>query len=159
MIPPLRLSKLSTTLCSDGEQRTVCVTHPFHPWSGRSFLFVEVRQSWGEDRVFFFDDEGVRRSLRRAWTDAGDPDVFVALAAGRSAFRVEDLLVLVELVDGLRGLGEVAGCKEDFAASVKGIPPGGVCEPQAREEQSVDKTSDISTHVGAISSGCSTSGN
>jgi hypothetical protein len=40
-------------------------------------------------------------SWPRAWTDAADPDVFVMLAAGRSPFRVEDLLVLAELIDGL----------------------------------------------------------
>jgi hypothetical protein len=52
--------------------------------------------------VFFFDEDGVQRSLPRAWTDAADVDPFVVVAAGRSAFRVEDLVVLVELVAGLR---------------------------------------------------------
>ncbi|MDA8207517.1 MAG: DUF5372 family protein [Actinomycetota bacterium] len=32
------------------------------------------------------------------WTDAGDPDVFVAIAAGRSPFRVQDLLELSALI-------------------------------------------------------------
>lgn len=77
------------------------MTHPFHPWSGREFVFVALRHTWGEDRVFFFDDEGVQRSLPRAWTDAADPDVFVTLSAGRSPFRVEDLCALALLVDGL----------------------------------------------------------
>ena len=44
--------------------------------------------------MFFFDEDGVQRSLPRAWTDAADVDPFVALAAGRSAFRVEDLVAL-----------------------------------------------------------------
>lgn len=70
-------------------------------------MFVAVRQTWGEDRVFFFDDDGVQRSLPRGWTDAGDADAFVALAGGRSALRVVDLLALVELVDGLSGVGDV----------------------------------------------------
>jgi hypothetical protein len=82
------------------------VTHRFHPWVGREFVFVAVRQTWGEDRVFFFDEEGTQRSLPTRWTDAGEPDAFVTLAGGRSAFRVEDLLVLVELVDGLRAAGD-----------------------------------------------------
>jgi len=81
------------------------VTHPFHPWVGREFVFVAVRQTWGEDRVFFFDEDGAQRSLPRDWTDAGDVDVFVAIADGRSALRVVDLLDLVEFVDGLRGRG------------------------------------------------------
>lgn len=77
------------------------MTHPFHPWAGREFVFVAVRQTWGEDRVFFFDEDGAMRSLPTGWTDACAPDVFVSLAAGRSPFRVEDLLALAELVDGL----------------------------------------------------------
>jgi hypothetical protein len=85
------------------------VTHPFHPWVGREFVFVAVRQTWGEDRVFFFDDDGTQRSLPRAWTDAAEPDPFVALASGRSAMRVADLLVLVELIDDLRRRGDDGG--------------------------------------------------
>jgi len=80
------------------------VTHPFHPWLGREFVFVAVRQAWGQDRVSFFDAAGVQRSLPRAWTDAADLDPFVVLAAGRSAFRVEDLAALVDLVAELRPL-------------------------------------------------------
>jgi hypothetical protein len=79
------------------------VTHPFHPWRGREFVFVAVRQSWGEDRVSFFDDDGVQRSLPRGWTDAADVDPFVVVAAGRSAFRIEDLVALTALLGGLRG--------------------------------------------------------
>lgn len=79
------------------------MTHPFHPWVGREFVFVAVRQTWGEDRVFFFDEDGAQRSLPRGWTDAGDVDVFVAVACGRSALRVGDLLDLADLIDGLRG--------------------------------------------------------
>ena len=79
------------------------MTHPFHPWLGREFVFVAARQTWGEDRVFFLDADGVQRSLPRGWTDAGDVDAFVAVAAGRSALRVVDLLGLVDLLDGLRG--------------------------------------------------------
>ena len=63
---------------------------------------VAVRHTWGEDRVFFLDEEGTQRSLSRGWTSAADLDPFVALAAGRSAVRVEDLLVLVELLDSVR---------------------------------------------------------
>jgi len=90
------------------------VTHPFHPWLGREFVFVAVRQTWGEDRAFFLGEDGVQRSLPRGWTDAGDVDPFVVLAAGRSVFRVEDLLVLAELLDGLRRAGESAGAVKEI---------------------------------------------
>jgi len=52
--------------------------------------------------VSFFDDAGVQRSLPRGWTDAADLDPFVVLAAGRSPFRVEDLVALADLVAELR---------------------------------------------------------
>ena len=76
------------------------MTHPFHPWVGREFVFVAVRQTWGQDRVFFFEEDGTQCSLPRAWTDLGDEDPFVTLAAGRSPFRVEDLLGVCALLDG-----------------------------------------------------------
>jgi hypothetical protein len=74
------------------------VTHCFHPWFGRVFVFVAVRQTWGEDRVFFLDEDGTQWSLPVAWTDAAEPDVFVAVAAGRSALRVDDLVALADLI-------------------------------------------------------------
>jgi Family of unknown function (DUF5372) len=74
------------------------VTHPFHPWCGHEFVFVAVRQTWGEERVFFLDEDGTLKSLPTAWTDAAAPDVFVVVAAGRSPFRAEDLVALAELV-------------------------------------------------------------
>ena len=79
------------------------MTYPFHPWCGRELVLVVVRRTWGEDRVFFFDEEGVQRSLPRAWADAADVDPFVAVGGGRSSFRVVDLLELVELIAGLGG--------------------------------------------------------
>jgi hypothetical protein len=76
------------------------VTHPFHPWCGRVFVLVGVRQSWAEDRVFFLDVDGVQYSLPVGWTDVVAPDVFVVVAAGRSPFRVVDLLALAQMIDG-----------------------------------------------------------
>jgi hypothetical protein len=66
-------------------------------------VFVVARRTWGEDRVFFLGEDGAQRSLPRAWTDAADVDPFVALAAGRSPCRVEDLLALVEVIGSLSG--------------------------------------------------------
>ena len=64
-------------------------------------MFVAARQTWGEDRVFFFDEDGVQRSLPRGWTDMADPDPFVVFGAGRCAFRIADLLQLVDLLGDL----------------------------------------------------------
>ena len=81
----------------------VRVAHPFHPWHGREFVFIAVPRTWGEDRVFFFGDDDRQVSLPRGGTDAGDVDAFVAIADGRSALRVADLIVLAEVIDGHRG--------------------------------------------------------
>ncbi|MDQ1368442.1 MAG: hypothetical protein QOF20_795 [Acidimicrobiaceae bacterium] len=64
----------------------VRVSHPFHPWFGREFLFVRVTQTWGEDRVFFVDQDDELLSLPLGWTDAAPVDVFVEVAAGPVPF-------------------------------------------------------------------------
>jgi hypothetical protein len=78
------------------------VTHPFHPWHGQEFVFLAVRQTWAEHRVFFLDEDGVQHSLPVGWTDAVEPDVFVVMAAGRCPFRIGDLFELAELLGKLR---------------------------------------------------------
>jgi hypothetical protein len=83
----------------------VRVTHPFHPWSGREFVFAAVRQTWAEDRVFFLDEDGRQYSLPVGWTDAAGPDLFVTVAAGRCPFRVADLLALARLAEGCSPAG------------------------------------------------------
>jgi hypothetical protein len=96
-------SESSTTLHPVADQRTVRVTHPFHPWSGREFVFLAVRQTWSEDRVFFLDENARQFSLPVGWTDVVEPDAFVMMAAGRSPFRFADLVALRRLIDGLSG--------------------------------------------------------
>ena len=78
------------------------MTHPFHPLAGLEFDLVVRKRNWGEDRVFLFDGDGRFRSMPAGWTDVDPPDPFVAVAAGRSLFRVEDLLAVAALLDGLR---------------------------------------------------------
>jgi hypothetical protein len=78
------------------------VIHPFHPWFGRVFEFVSLRQTWHQDRVFFLLEDGTLTSVPTAWTDASEPDAFVTVAGARSPFRVEDLLALAELIEGGR---------------------------------------------------------
>jgi len=79
-------------------ERLFRVTHPFHPWCGRTFELLERRTTWGEDRVYFHDDTGQLRRLPAAWTSAAAPSPFEVLAGGRSLFRVADLLQLAALI-------------------------------------------------------------
>jgi len=77
------------------------VTHPFHPRHGQQFELIEYRHAWGEERVYFLDSAGQVQRLPAAWTDAVGEDPFVAVAAGRSPLRVEDLLQLADLIERL----------------------------------------------------------
>ena len=74
------------------------VTHRFHPLFGQSFEFVKRRQAWQSDLVYFLDAAGELVSVPAAWTDLVAPDPFVVVAAGRAAFRAEDLVQLADLV-------------------------------------------------------------
>ena len=93
----------------NGSARTVCVTHPFHPFFGRTFTLLDYRQTWGEDRVYVHDDQGCLQHLPATWTDAAPADPFVVVSAGRAAVRFEDLLALADL------LAQVAGTNRDHA--------------------------------------------
>jgi len=83
----------------DAEKRRFRVTHPYHPLYQQEFELVSYRQNWGEDRVWFQDTKDSRlHSLPMNWTDAGGLDPFVAVAGGRSLFRVADLIELAKQV-------------------------------------------------------------
>jgi hypothetical protein len=80
----------------------VRVTHPFHPLFGQALDVVVHRHNWGEDRVYYRDGRGLLTSLPAGWTSLAREDGFVAVAAGRSRFRVQDLVDLAALVLRLR---------------------------------------------------------
>jgi hypothetical protein len=51
----------------------------------------------------YYDAGGRLRSLLTSWTSVDVGDTFSVVAAGRSLFRVDDLLRLSALIDELRG--------------------------------------------------------
>jgi hypothetical protein len=63
---------------------------------------VTWRQSWGENRVYYHDANGRLCSFPASFTSMARVDPFVVVAAGRSYFRVEDLLRLVQLIGEFR---------------------------------------------------------
>jgi hypothetical protein len=63
---------------------------------------LACKQAWGEPRVYFLGDKDCLLAMPAGWTDAAALDPFVALAAGRAHFRMEDLIRLVELVSSCR---------------------------------------------------------
>jgi Family of unknown function (DUF5372) len=83
------------------------ITHPYHPQTGQEFELFGYAHTWGEHRVFSLKPGTDRvESVPASWTDVGGADPFVVVAAGRSFFRVEDLLVLAEQLRQLAGGGE-----------------------------------------------------
>ena len=67
----------------------------------------------GVGLVHYTANDGVLRTIRRGFTSAAAVDPFARVAAGRSAFRVVDLLALARLLDSLDGDdGSADGVKE-----------------------------------------------
>jgi hypothetical protein len=93
-------TQLSSAPDSNREQRGFRVTHPFHPLFGREFALAHYRQCWGEDRVFYLDKGEELRSIPARWTSAVTDDPFVVISAGRSLYRVADLLELAKQIRG-----------------------------------------------------------
>ncbi|WP_260438575.1 Y4bD/Y4pK family protein [Burkholderia contaminans] len=100
---PYRYRKSATACRDDGcATVTVKITHPFHPRCGTLIQLATRRINWGEDRVMFYDEHDQLVSILASWTDVDEPDAFAQAAAGRSAFRVDDLRRLRALIDDLR---------------------------------------------------------
>jgi hypothetical protein len=78
------------------------VTHPLHPLYGQQLDLAVRRPHFGKDRVFYRDPHGHLASLPAWWTSEVPEDPFVVTSAGRSWFRVDDLLALAALVERLR---------------------------------------------------------
>ena len=76
------------------------VTHPFHPFAGRQLFQVGERYNRYGTRVLLKAD-GHICSVPREWTDLVAPDPEVAIAAGRSLFRLRDLMDLARIVADL----------------------------------------------------------
>ncbi|HWS98159.1 MAG TPA: DUF5372 family protein [Candidatus Methylomirabilis sp.] len=88
----------STAANGNALSRRFKITHPFHPWSGQEFDLVTHLHTWGEDRVYFQRKESEHLvSVPAIWTDVVPQDSVVQLAAGRSLFRIPDLLELVQM--------------------------------------------------------------
>ena len=75
------------------------ITHPFHPLRGAEYELVTRKLTWGQDRVFYYDPSGNLKSLMTNVTDVVSTDAFDHISAGRSAFRVDDLVELRRLFD------------------------------------------------------------
>jgi len=94
----------STASHQNFDNKIFRITHPFHPYRNIEFEIDSVRRIAYESRVLFFNAKGRRSSVPLHWTDIGPEDLFVTVSAGRSLFRVEDLLGLVRLIEEINSL-------------------------------------------------------
>ena len=60
------------------------------------------KRLWGEERVTFVGPQGEAHSVPVNWTDAAPPDPYDVMGRGRARIRVEDMLLLVDLIDSRR---------------------------------------------------------
>jgi hypothetical protein len=97
--------KLSTTPDVTGEAQRFRVTHPFHPLFGREYEVLYFRQDWGYDRVAYLTESGAEATIPVSLPDLKARDPFVAIAAGRSRLRVEELIELANLIQSIKPKG------------------------------------------------------
>ena len=83
-------------------KQKITITHPFHPQYCRQYGLIGYRRSWGHECVDLHDEQDEVITVPIGWTDAAHPDPFVVVSAGRSNFRVQDLVRLVHLIEGLK---------------------------------------------------------
>ena len=67
-----------------------------------------IAQGGDDERVMFPDELGYLRHMPARWTDFAEPDPFLAISDGRSAFKVVDLLALADLLSGLEAAGSAS---------------------------------------------------
>jgi hypothetical protein len=77
------------------------ITHPFHPLRGREFDAVDSRSGWGKHWLYCYDEDGRLFAVPSQWTDAAETDPFATVAAGRACCRVDDLVLLLDLVGAI----------------------------------------------------------
>ena len=70
------------------------VTHCFHPLYKCKFRLAEYSRNWGENRVYFYDDENALDYLPARWTDLLPPDAFTVFSKGKAYFSIEALIEL-----------------------------------------------------------------
>ena len=112
----------------DPRQAVSALPIPFIRFVGAEYELVTRKLTWGEDRVFYYDANGKLKSLLTNVTDVVSKDAFDCVSAGRSAFRVDDLLELQRLFDRRREAGrESIVCKGNIAAYGRRTLPHETC--------------------------------
>ncbi|MFC1781657.1 DUF5372 family protein [Planctomycetota bacterium] len=93
------LNTISTAPGKTDQEQYCTVTHPFHPLYGKKILIVSLKQTWGEDRVFYRQGDGRITSIPACWTSIYEPRPFNVISKDRSVFRFQELLELTRLIE------------------------------------------------------------
>ncbi|MBT4290775.1 MAG: hypothetical protein HOD92_25895 [Deltaproteobacteria bacterium] len=99
MFHKFRWQRLSNASCHDGQDIVFEVTHPFLPLYKQKFKLIAYYHHWESHRVSFYNNEKRFVSLPTSWTSLFPRDLFVEQSAGRSLFRVADLLELNNFIE------------------------------------------------------------
>jgi len=77
------------------------IVHPFHPDRERPLTMVHTRLDRGVEWIWYLDQQGTARQVKRAFTNMIKPDDFLQEAAGRCVLHMRDLVALVGMVERL----------------------------------------------------------
>jgi hypothetical protein len=73
---------------------------------GKKIQIVSIKQNWGEDRVFYRQEDGELISIPAGWTSLYEPHPFNVISQGRSVFRFRELLELARLIEDFMSEGK-----------------------------------------------------
>ena len=100
----MRRSGVHTAHLSTKVTKKFRVTHPLHPLFCQEFESTGHKRLSGRNHFVFYNNTGKKTTIPVKWTDAPEEeDVYVIISAGRSYFRVEDLIGLSDLIRRLQG--------------------------------------------------------
>jgi len=105
-VPHEHLSTMSTAPDGHNQVQYCTIVHSFHPLYSKKIQIVSLKQNWGEDRVFYRQEDGRITSIPACWTSIYEPHPFNVISKGRSVFRFQELLELTRLIEDFMSEGK-----------------------------------------------------
>jgi hypothetical protein len=78
------------------------ITHPFHPKKGKVFYLIDRKKVWGDDRIFYVNENGQLCLIPANFTDAFEKDPFIELSNEKCVTTFDSLMSLMHIVSGLK---------------------------------------------------------
>ena len=104
--PNMRLTRIRTYDNSNAtligyRERKIKVTHPFSPFHGKEYPFLDQKILYGEDRIIYRAENDVRRQIPTSWTNYYPTPPFMAVSHGRASISDDTVISLAELLSQL----------------------------------------------------------